>query len=489
MRLVPKLAFSLLAGVFFVVAAFTAWRVRGEVQLFDQDIRRDQRIIGSTAAAALSRTRTREEALRLAKRVDAARENLKVNFVSLGQHPLPNLKPRLALPRGKDLGPGVLEQFVERLDSPRSDYLITYVGAPVVDEPHGAIELVESLAPRAAYISRGVWGVVLSSVAMVAVCGLIVASIGAKMVGQPVAELIGAARLIGAGEFDVLHDVRRRDEFGELARAMRSMSTELKAARERTRQETEARIRALEQLRHAERLATLGQLASVLAHEIGTPLNVIAGHAKMMSTGMLTGSASAESSSAIVTQCDRMTQIVRRILDYARRRPPRRARVDAADVMAESCELLSSLAAQRKVRLRVDKTNADTTLFADPDQLQQAITNLVMNAIHVSNPDADVELSVGREARSDDSGVREFISLSVRDHGLGISEAHRQRVFEPFFTTKPPGEGTGLGLSVVRDIVQEHGGLVELASEEGKGSTFKLLLPKGSDNGHSRPGG
>ena len=156
--------------------------------------------------------------------------------------------------------------------------------------------------------------------------------------------------------------------------------------------------------------------------------------------------------------------------------------------MAESCELLASLAGQRKVELRLAKTDGETGLFADPDQLQQAVTNLGMNVIHVSDPGAVVELTVGPEMRTQDSESRRFVVISVRDHGPGISEALRERIFEPFFTTKAAGEGTGLGLSVVRDIVQEHGGLIELVSEEGEGSTFKLLLPIGApDDGDPRP--
>jgi signal transduction histidine kinase len=314
------------------------------------------------------------------------------------------------------------------------------------------------------------------------VCGLIVASIGARLVGRPVAELIGAARRIGAGEFDVLATVDRKDEFGELARALRSMSMDLAAARQRTADETEARIRALEQLRHAERLATLGQLASVLAHEIGTPLNVIAGHAKMVATGRLAGDEVKESAGAIGVQCERMTQIVRRILDYARRGPPRRARIDFSDVVQQSCGLLGGLAEQRKVSLALERRTTPATLSADGAQLQQAITNIVLNAIQASAAGGTVSLAVEAKTVDARAGQARFLVLSVEDHGEGIPETARERIFEPFFTTKPAGEGTGLGLSVVRDIVSEHDGFIEVSSREGQGSVFRVYLPEGSQD-------
>ena len=485
MKLVPKLAIALLAGVFVVVAAFTAFRVRNEIATFDADVRRDQRIVGLTAAAALAKTRTREDAIRLARRVDATREHIRIRFVSFAPTPDPTLAPLVHRNPSDVLAPGAWVQLVSKISDSSSDadHLITYVGAPVVDETLGAIQLDQSLAPRGTYIMRGVWSVLTSTVTMLLVCGVIVALIGAKVVGQPVSELISAARRIGEGNFAVLGPVNRADEFGELARALRSMSGDLAAARERMEAEAEARIRALEQLRHAERLATLGQLASVLAHEIGTPLNVIAGHSKMIATGRLQGSGAQESASAIGTQCDRMTGIVRRILDYARRRPPRRTQIDAAVVMRQACELLSGLAQQRQVSLSFEAPEGDMRLFADPDQLQQAITNLVLNAIQASAPGQQITLRAhtttdAHELSTSDS----FVVFTVEDHGQGISEEARSRIFEPFFTTKPPGEGTGLGLSVVRDIVQEHGGVVEVSSHVGEGATFSLHLPRDSSH-------
>lgn len=483
MRLVPKLALTLLTGVFAVLAAFTAWRVRGEVDTFDHDVRRDHRMVGITAAAALSKTRTRAEAMRLAQRIDASRERIRIRFVSLAHEPDPNVVPLVALAPHQIPAPGASTQLERQLnvDGRSGDYLLTYVGAPVVDDPHGALQLEESLEPRAAYVSRGVWNALASSVAMMLVCVVIVASVGVRLVGKPVSELLAAVRQIGAGKFARLTAEGRADEFGQLARALRVLSIELELARLRTQEEADARIAALEQLRHAERLATLGQLASVLAHEIGTPLNVIAGHSKMLATGRLLGDGARESGSVIGSECQRMTQIVRRILDYARRKPPRRLWLDAADVMQQAHDLLTGLAAQRHVALALDSEGLRFELFADPEQLQQAVINLVMNAVQASPAGATVRLAVAMDTRRDTSeGDAQYVVLVVEDRGIGMSAEVAERIFEPFFTTKPPGQGTGLGLSVVSEVASDHGGFVELESRETEGSTFRLYLPKGS---------
>jgi signal transduction histidine kinase len=144
--------------------------------------------------------------------------------------------------------------------------------------------------------------------------------------------------------------------------------------------------------------------------------------------------------------------------------------------VTKSGELLGGLAQQRKVTLALPKSAEEVRVFADPEQLQQAITNLVMNAVQASRPGQSVEIDVGSVVREDRESQR-FAVISVSDRGRGISEEVRARMFEPFYTTKPPGEGTGLGLSIVADVVREHGGFVEVFSKPELGSKFSIHLP------------
>jgi two-component system, NtrC family, sensor kinase len=483
-KLVPKLALALFVGIFVVVFAFTAFRVNSEIRLFDQAVRRDQRIVGLTAGAALAKTRTREDAIRLARRVDASSETIRVRFVSLAVDSTPPLRPMVPLATAEAPAPGEWKQFVKARDTGKesADVLVTYVGAPVVDELHGALELAQPLASRADHVWRGVWSALASSLAMLMVGGVTVGWIGARVVGTPVSQLINATRRIGEGDFNALETIRRKDEFGELADALRSMSRELDAERLRTRHEVEARIQALEQLRHAERLTTLGQLASVLAHEIGTPLNVIAGHGKLIAGGRLARDGISESAAVIGEQSDRITRIVRRVLDYARRRPARRVSLDPADVTHRACALVQPLAAKRDVALEIVEADRQVMLHADPDQLQQALTNLVLNAIHASAQNDVVRVVLANVTRATGEGERDFVMVSVQDAGGGVPEDIRAKIFEPFFTTKPAGEGTGLGLSVVKDIIEEHGGFVEVSPAERGGSVFAVYLPRSASD-------
>jgi len=252
--------------------------------------------------------------------------------------------------------------------------------------------------------------------------------------------------------------------------------------------ETDAYIRSKEQLQHANRLATVGQLAAGVAHELGSPLQVVAGRAKMIATGESEQGEARESAQIIGEQATRMTQIIRGLLDFARRRPPQRAATDLKSIAAEVHRMLGPIARRKAVSLDLAGDEA-IAVDLDPVQIQQALTNLVMNAIQAVPHGGRVAIALerARVARppehsklqtmppSDRDGAH--ACLRVTDDGPGIAEADRARVFEPFFTTKDVGEGTGLGLAVAFGIVRENGGWITVESELGHGASFAMFFP------------
>jgi signal transduction histidine kinase len=237
----------------------------------------------------------------------------------------------------------------------------------------------------------------------------------------------------------------------------------------------------IEQLRHADRLSTVGKLASGIAHELGTPLTVVSGRARLIADG-LSGEETRESALTIADQAQRMTRIIRQLLDFARRRSAAKSPEDLRAVARQTVSLLSPLADKRGARITLDEP--DTPLMAEVDvgQLQQALTNLVVNAIQAMPRGGAVRCAVGRApARppADHGGAEgEYLSVAVTDEGEGMSEETMAHIFEPFFTTKPVGEGTGLGLSVTYGIVKDHGGWIELESSPGAGTRFTIRLPE-----------
>ena len=252
------------------------------------------------------------------------------------------------------------------------------------------------------------------------------------------------------------------------------MCDDLTRAAVRIEEETQSRIRAIEQLRHADRLATVGQLAAGVAHELGTPLNVISGHAKMIVTGEVSGDEALESAQIALEQTQRMTHIVSQLLDFSRARPAQRRDVGIEDIAHSTARMLASAAQKKSVTLGVEVLEPAVLGLLDAVQVQQALTNLVMNAIQAVPRGGHVAIEVTR-AHAAEGG--EFACLRVRDDGPGILPEDRVRIFEPFFTTKDVGEGTGLGLAVAIGLVRENGGVIQVTDRAGGGTVFSILLP------------
>jgi signal transduction histidine kinase len=288
------------------------------------------------------------------------------------------------------------------------------------------------------------------------------------------------ARRVGAGDLEGPLDLGQRDEIGQLAREMNAMCDRLAEANSRTAAETAAKIRAVEQLRHGDRLITVGRLGAGIAHELGTPLNVILGRAKLMKKGLTELDTRMEHLETISQQADRMSVIIRQLLDFARRREPKTSPTDLGAVAGAVIQLVQPLAHRQGVEVRLVSSESVRAL-GDSMRLEQVLSNLVVNAVHACEPGGHVVLSVGREQRdkpgSTAEGIQSFAVIRVSDDGHGMTEETRAQVFEPFFTTKETGQGTGLGLSVAHGIVEEHGGFILVETTLGQGSTFSVYLP------------
>jgi PAS domain S-box-containing protein len=222
------------------------------------------------------------------------------------------------------------------------------------------------------------------------------------------------------------------------------------------------------ELQRAERLAELGTMASGMAHEIGTPMNVILGRAEYLlqrtaDEGMKKGLAT------IITQVERITKVMNQLLAFARRRPPERRPVDLAGIVDDSLEMFQERIAQSRITVEKTIESSLPPVRADRDQLIQVLINLVMNSLHAMPGGGRLGLSLAREAS--------HLRLDIADTGHGMPEEICSKVFAPFFTTKEFGKGTGLGLTVVKGIIEEHGGTITLESAVEKGTTFTIRLP------------
>lgn len=242
------------------------------------------------------------------------------------------------------------------------------------------------------------------------------------------------------------------------------------------------------QLQHSNRLATIGQLAAGVAHELGSPLQVVAGRAKMIATGEALDDEARDSAKTILVQAQRMADIISGLLGFARRRTPQRSITNLEAIARDVHRMLGPIAKKKAIALDLrvfDLALSPHVINVDPQQVQQALTNLVMNAIQAVGECGRVAIAVEHriERLPDHSGLirldhaGEVTCLQVTDDGPGIEGSHISHVFEPFFTTKEIGEGTGLGLAVAHGLVRDNGGWITVESEVGNGACFSMVFP------------
>jgi len=224
-----------------------------------------------------------------------------------------------------------------------------------------------------------------------------------------------------------------------------------------------------EQLRHADRLATIGQLAAGVAHDMNEPLANILGFAQLAKKTPEIPKQAAGDLDKIVDNCLHAREVIRKLLTFARQAPPQAARVNLNQVVTDGLYFLESRCTKAGVEVvrRLDPNLPEIT--ADPSQLHQALVNLVVNAVQAM-PEGG-KLTIETRAAAD------WVSLSVQDTGIGMSEEVQKNIFTPFFTTKGASQGTGLGLAVVQGIVASHGGKIRVESELGSGASFEIQLP------------
>jgi signal transduction histidine kinase len=234
-------------------------------------------------------------------------------------------------------------------------------------------------------------------------------------------------------------------------------------------QKVELRLTA-DRARAAEELASVGTLVAGLAHEIGTPMGVIQGHAKLLENAVQ-GEDATWRLRTIQEQIGRISKIIQTLLNMARPGRTRRLPVELPALIESSLSFVREKLGRRSIE--IDKEIAASgTVLGDAERLQQLFLNLFLNAADAM-PEGGV-LSVS--LRVDDEA--EEVRVVVHDSGLGIEPAALEQIFDPFFTTKPAGEGNGLGLMVAKGIVKDHGGVIAVDSGEGEGTTFAIRFPK-----------
>jgi signal transduction histidine kinase len=339
-------------------------------------------------------------------------------------------------------------------------------------EAVGVMEVVQPWQFVQAEKQQTRWRFIYNTLALFAAVTLVIMLLTRRLIARPLNGFVDAVQALGRGELGYrTAEDRAGAELSELAREFNRMAGQLEQARAGLEREAEERVALASRLRETEKLAVVGNLAAGLGHEIAAPLHVIRGRAEMLLRHA--AEPTARRNLAIITdQIDRITLIVRNLLDFARRREPRLQVLHAGAVLRGVAEFLEPELQRTGVEL-VWEGDLSIAIHADADLLHQVFINLLLNSIQVmvrQAPPRRIAVCVRQEQDGD-------VVIDVEDTGPGLDAGIIDRVFEPFFTTKPPGEGTGLGLAVVRSILEEHGGEVAAGNHEGGGARFRIRLP------------
>jgi signal transduction histidine kinase len=401
----------------------------------------------------------------------------------------------LVLLQAAEQDDGPVSRFFERSDGTRAFAM----AVPLYDEASLALPLrhparrpvaVLGMKRSTDYIGRAVratalrtFPLFLAVVVFLAVGVLLALRNG---VTAPLKRLLEGIDEVAKGDLSRVLLAEREDDIGTIANRFNAMTGALREAREEMARHANARLALETRLRQSEKLATIGQMAAEIAHEVGTPLNVIGGRARALEKKAGDPAEVAKNVEIIQTQVGRITKIIKQVLDFSRKRGPTVTRVDLARVVGEALDVVGETIRQQGIATEVRAQAGLAPVPGDPDQIQQVCLNLLMNAIHAMPAGAGGRLRVTidsvtrRKEGLDRAPATEYAHLQICDNGAGIPAPAVQDIFEPFFTTKDEGQGTGLGLTVSHGIVKDHDGWIEVQSPplgEPTGTAFSVFLP------------
>ncbi len=302
---------------------------------------------------------------------------------------------------------------------------------------------------------------VVAGAGAIAVCGALLLVL-TYLIQRPMVDLQEKIALVGEGQLNVSVDfARRNDEIGDLGRNFNTMVVQLKESR--------AEIERLHrtQMSRAEHLATLGEMATGLAHEIRNPLAGIAGVVEIIGRDLPPTSPARAVVKEVRQEISQINNILTDLLQTARPHPPDIRRSDLHTTVEHSLMLARQQALSKPIEIVLKKNLEVIEVEHDSSQIHQVLLNLLLNSIQaIEGPG---RITVELELRD------QSVAILVTDTGRGISPEHLPNIFRPFYTTK--GNGTGLGLSLARRIVEEHQGQIDVTSTVGKGTQFTVLLP------------
>ncbi|MFC1501945.1 cache domain-containing protein [bacterium] len=312
---------------------------------------------------------------------------------------------------------------------------------------------------------------VFLSIALITIFSAIIVSyLLARGILKPVKGLVFASEQLAGGDLKYRVKPQTNDEIGELAKTFNFMAESLKERDEKLKEYTQKKIM------ESERLATIGQLAAGVAHEINNPLGGVLIYSHLILENLQEDDPQRENLEKIVTQATRCKKIVKGLLDFSRQTEPKMELSDINEILNNALSLVENQALFQNITIKKNFIQTPPRVMVDGSQIQQVFINIILNSAEAINGKGELNMRTGL------SGIKDIIEVEFSDTGCGISKENIERLFEPFFTTKEVGHGTGLGLAISFGIIQTHKGTIEVKSQVGEGTTFIIRLPIAKEN-------
>ena len=316
---------------------------------------------------------------------------------------------------------------------------------------------------------------------------------------RPVNRLVRRAEEFKEGQTFLLSSDTEHNEFGKLSRALNLMlrrlednKAELKTSITSLEKANLELRQAQEEIIRSEKLASVGRLASGVAHEIGNPIGIVLGYLGLLKGNDLKKDERRDFINRIEKEIDRINRTIRNLLDFSRPSKGKLKAVSVHHIIDDMLDMLKPQPMMADIKVILDHQAPKDTVLAEPDKLKQVFLNIVMNAIDAMEANQtkarsqdkmlSIRTSVVSESQPDRRENGKRVHIEFMDNGSGIPAEDLNRIFDPFYTTKDTGKGTGLGLSVSLRIVEDMGGDIKAKSEEGKGTTITVILPLHEDS-------
>ncbi len=303
---------------------------------------------------------------------------------------------------------------------------------------------------------------IIVSLAALTVLTLIILRLFEKIINRPIFNLKNRMKKIQEGDFTSIVPITKDDEIGDLAQSFNLMITKL--------EEANTRIEELhgKQMEKAEHLASLGEIAAGLAHDIKNPIAGMKGALEIIHDKTDDSDTNKEIFKEVLIQIDKIDQIIQDLLRYAKPKELNIREVPFEECVDNAVKLAQMQVKNKDIQFHVSSSEKNIHASLDADKIQEVLLNLILNGVAAIPHKGTITINITKQNNKD-------LLITVSDDGIGIKKEQLSQIFQPFFTTK--SQGTGLGLSICQKAIAAHSGTLEVESEEGKGTTFTILLP------------